>query len=90
MKRIIQGIMFSWLSLMAVAWPAAAQSSEDDRLAAFYKNYLEQYFQQQPLAATQLGDHRFDRLLDDISPAARAQWRELLSQTLKAMHGAVN
>ncbi|MGH7950626.1 MAG: hypothetical protein ACREFE_01720 [Limisphaerales bacterium] len=29
---------------------------------AVFKNYLDEYFQQQPLQATSLGDHRFDNL----------------------------
>jgi hypothetical protein len=32
--------------------------------------------------ATQLGDHRFDRELEDVSPAARASWQALARQTL--------
>jgi len=59
-----------------------AQSTEDQKLQAFFKNYLEQRFHQQPLDATQLGDHRFDALLDDISPAARESWRNLSKETL--------
>src|SRR5689334_22693385 len=66
---------------MAVA-PALAQPADDGQLNAFFKNYLEAYFRQQPLAATELGDHRFDQLLDDISPAARAGWLTLAEKTL--------
>jgi uncharacterized protein (DUF885 family) len=64
------------------AW---AQPSEDEKLQAFFKAYLEQNFRQQPMAATGLGDHRFDALLDDISPAARAGWKRLTQQTLKQL-----
>ena len=55
----------------------SARASEDDKLQAFFKDYLEQVFQQRPLAATALGDHRFDAKLDDISPDARAGWQAL-------------
>jgi hypothetical protein len=64
---------------------AAAQSTADDNLNSFFKQYLDEHFSQQPLSATQLGDHRFDNLLDDISPAARAGWLALDERTLKAL-----
>ena len=62
-----------------------AQRSEDEKLQAFFKDYLEQNFRQQPMTATGLGDHRFDALLDDVSPEARAGWKKLTQQTLKQL-----
>jgi len=62
--------------------PAFAQSMEDGKLQEFFKNYLEHRFSQKPLDATGLGDHRFDALLDDISPTARESWRALAKETL--------
>lgn len=59
----------------------------DAALRAFFRQYLDQHFQQQPLEATQLGDHRFDGLLDDLSRQARAGWaartREALAELPK-------
>ena len=42
------------------------------------------------MAATTLGDHRFDARLDDISPSARAGWRALTQRTLKDLPGHVD
>jgi uncharacterized protein (DUF885 family) len=39
----------------------------DAKLQAFFKQYLDEHFRQQPTDATGLGDHRFDGLLDDVS-----------------------
>ncbi|HEY3914444.1 MAG TPA: DUF885 domain-containing protein [Verrucomicrobiae bacterium] len=64
---------------------AAGQISEDTKLNAFFNNYLEEHFRQQPLEATGLGDHRFDASLDDISPQARAGWEALARRTLKEL-----
>ena len=55
---------------------AAAAQTADERLEAFFRSHLEEVFQMRPVEATFLGDHRFDHLLDDISPAARTAWLE--------------
>jgi len=73
-----------------LACSGVAQPGEDEKLESFFKSYLEQHFQQEPTAATALGDHRFDDRLDDISPEARAGWHQLVRQTLKALPGQVD
>ena len=85
MNKIIWLITVGALNFWMAAAPALAQPSEDDPLNTFFKSYLEDYFRQQPLAATQLGDHRFDNQLDDISPEARANWLALAENTLKEL-----
>ncbi|HYT94045.1 MAG TPA: DUF885 domain-containing protein [Gemmataceae bacterium] len=71
MKRLLAAV-----ALFAVGSPLADSAvqgdSEDSRLAAFFKEYLDREFKHRPLEATRLGDHRFDHLLDDLSPKARA------------------
>ena len=61
--------------------PLQAQS-EDQNLEAFFKSYLDETFRLRPMMATELGDHRFDAQLDDLSPASRKTWREKAQQTL--------
>jgi uncharacterized protein (DUF885 family) len=63
--------------LLALLFPVsilAGQPSapEDAKLTAFFQNYLDRAFRDEPLMATRLGDHRFDDQLDDLSPSARA------------------
>lgn len=53
--------------------PVLGQTA-DQRLADFFRTYLDEAFQLRPLDATMLGDHRFDHLLDDISASARQKW----------------
>jgi hypothetical protein len=85
MNKAIWILIISVLNFLMAATPVFAQTSADGQLNAFFKNYLDKYFQQQPLAATQLGDHRFDNLLDDISPKARAGWLALAEKTLREL-----
>src|SRR5687767_11311030 len=55
--------------LLGPAFPAAAQ---DDQLARFFKDYLEEFMKNNPYEASRLGDHRYDDRLDDLSAKARA------------------
>src|ERR1035437_8575912 len=59
-----------------------AEPAEDAKLAAEFKAYLDEHFELQPMAATELGDHRFDARLEDLAPEARAKWLELTRRTL--------
>ncbi len=73
-------ILFGLLLLVS---PSRVRAQNTDaKLEAFFKTYLEESFQMRPLDATMLGDHRFDHLLDDLSPKARAGW---LAHTRKSL-----
>ncbi len=68
--------------LTLLSSPLFAAESEEERLTAFFKTYLDESFRRRPLEATRLGEHRFNHLLDDISAKARAGWTEHYRQTL--------
>lgn len=72
------------LAMLACSGLARAQEA-DAKLEIFFKTYLEQYFREQPLDATRLGEHRFDHLLEDLSPRSRAGWTERTRGTLKRL-----
>ena len=72
-------------SVTLTAAPATAgASTADAKFAAVGKRYIEEFGRYSPVSATQLGDHRFDGELDDMSAAGRARtlaWtRDLLGQ----------
>jgi len=90
MKINFRSLAMAALCFQSVITAPAQTLSEDEKLQAFFKSYLEQHFQQQPMEATALGDHRFDERLDDISPAARARWQALVQQTAGALPTAVD
>jgi uncharacterized protein (DUF885 family) len=59
------------LGLAALAAPAAAASPGDARFEALGQRYIDLLTRSSPVSATQLGEHRYDRLVDDISAPAR-------------------
>jgi uncharacterized protein (DUF885 family) len=76
MKLAVVSIaIMGWLTMpgeaVAGQEPAGHAATEDAKLAAFFKDYLETALSDQPMFATRLGDHRFDARLDDLSAGAR-------------------
>lgn len=51
----------------------AASASADARFDALSKRFVDEFGRYSPVSATQLGDHRFDRELDDLSASGRAR-----------------
>jgi uncharacterized protein (DUF885 family) len=56
----------------ALASFARAAGDEDEKLAAFFKAFLDEQFKHKPLDATRLGNHDYDDRLDDLSAKAYA------------------
>ena len=69
---------------------ASAATDADAKLDAFFRSYLDLFFQQQPSSATALGDHRFDAKLEDLSAASRAKWSQRTRRTLADLPRAVD
>jgi uncharacterized protein (DUF885 family) len=84
-----QKIIIAACLLLLLAGRASA-GDMDRKLAEFYQRHLDATFRLQPLAATRLGEHRFDHLLDDVSAAGRARWLELERRTLEELPRAVD
>jgi uncharacterized protein (DUF885 family) len=64
---------------------SALAQDADAALEAFFQTYLDETFAMRPLEATLLGEHKFDHLLDDLSPEARERWTDHARRTLKAL-----
>ena len=73
------------LCLILLPRPLPAQPGADAKLDSFFRAYLDEHFRRQPLEATGLGDHRFDHLLDNISPRARESWLAFARQELREL-----
>jgi uncharacterized protein (DUF885 family) len=78
--------------LMTALWlaePIRAQGPEDAKLAAYFRKYLDEEMKHRPSYATALGDHRFDHLLDDLSPRAQKAADERAKRALDGLKAAV-
>lgn len=53
--------------------PVAVASAADARFADISRRWLDGWMRLNPVAATQLGDHRFDDRIDDLGAAGRKQ-----------------
>jgi uncharacterized protein (DUF885 family) len=94
--RVVVGVVALLLCACASApprqeTPRAAPPptpSPDQQFTALAKRYLDESAAQRPVAATALGDHRFDDRLDDVSAAAwqaRITFDELFLAALDAI-----
>src|SRR3954470_12260112 len=65
----------------AVVLPLITAAAGEERLQSFFRTYLDERFAMHPMEATQLGDHRFDDKLDDLSSAALERSLQHLKKT---------
>jgi len=65
----------------------AAGASADARFDALSKRYIDEFGRYSPVSATQLGDHRFDGELDDLSAAGRARTLAWVKGVLGELQG---
>ncbi|HET9145155.1 MAG TPA: DUF885 family protein, partial [Sphingomicrobium sp.] len=71
------------VSSPAIAVPSnAAATNEDARFTAFGERIVDEFLKLDPVSATQLGDHRYDALLPDVSAKGRAARRAFAGQAL--------
>ncbi|HEY0548859.1 MAG TPA: DUF885 family protein, partial [Verrucomicrobiae bacterium] len=71
----------TFLGVMLLAVSIPCSQAADSALQAFFQHYLDERFALHPMDATQLGDHRFDDRLDDLSPAALEKSLKHLKET---------
>lgn len=69
----------------AGAPPQAVQATADARFAEVSKAWLDGWMQLNPVSATQLGDHRFDARIEDLSPAGRERMLAFHRATLASL-----
>jgi uncharacterized protein (DUF885 family) len=64
---------------------APAVNAADARFNAVARHWLDGWMQLNPVAATQLGDHRFDRQVDDLSADGRQRMLDFSRQVLSEL-----
>src|ERR1022692_395579 len=79
--------VFRILAILAIGAGVISAPGQDmdKKLNNYFHDYLETQFRHQPLEATQLGDHRFDSLLDDLSREALSARRARDVEALEAL-----
>jgi uncharacterized protein (DUF885 family) len=83
MRITLIGNVAAALFFLSLGFSCCFAQEADAKLDAFFKQYLEEVFRLRPMDATRLGDHRFDNLLDDLSPDARKTWLNHSRKTLE-------
>jgi len=80
-----------WIAacLLLLGGNLTAQTA-DARLEQFFRQHLDAWFKLRPVSASELGDHRFDAQLDDLTPTARSRWLEHTRKTLAELPQQVN
>ncbi len=70
---------------------ATATDAQDARFAALSKRFVDEGLALSPVSATQIGDHRFDSEIDDVSEAGRGkavEWNRAMLAALDAIDTA--
>lgn len=73
------------LVFLSAAVVSSAGSAADGRFEQLAARYVDEYPALSAVGATQLGDHRFDHLLDEVSDAARAKEQAFYRRYLKEL-----
>ena len=75
------------MPVVAGSAAGARPSSQDKAFEAIAKRWLDVSLRLSPVSATQIGDHRFDGALDDVSAAGRLAALGFAKSTLKELEG---
>ena len=62
--------------------PAAVETAQDASFEKFGDRVVDEYLKLDPVTATQVGEHRYDALLPDVSAAGRAARRAFAERSL--------
>ena len=87
---LVRSCLALLLLAFCVALPPAALAAgagADARFDTLSKRYIDEFGRYSPVSATQLGDHRFDGELDDLSAAGRARTLAWVKGVLDELQG---
>ena len=67
MTLSLRGLILLLCATVLMKPEGNAAPGPEGKLEAFFKSYLDEHFRLRPTEATQLGEHRYDHLLEDLS-----------------------
>ncbi len=87
MPQVSRRAVLAMTAAVPLAAPALAGAATpaDMKFEALAKGWVDASLRLSPVGATQIGDHRFDDLIDDMGPAGRAAVVKLATETLAAL-----
>jgi len=85
MRRKIAALLVPLVGLLSVDAALAAKKAANAPLLKLFETSWQEDLAEDPMAATALGDHRFDNLLTDMSPEAIAKRNQLGYTRLAAL-----
>ena len=89
MKSLVARLLICAVPMLTATLATPAIAARGETFAAFSKRYIESIARLDPISGTQLGDHRFDDRLTDLSTAGRnARTRE--DRAMLATLGAID
>lgn len=89
-RRLFVGAAAAALAPLEMAWAQpAAESDADRKFQALGKHWLDEGLRLSPVAATSIGEHRWDHEVGDYTAAGRAARLKLSKDTLAAL-GAID
>ena len=81
MRLFVIGLAIAMLAIGGFS--CVKKISQDSEFETAANSFIEEFLQLNPTWATSLGDHRYDHLLSDNSPAGQAAEREALAGFLQ-------
>ena len=85
MTLSLRGLILLLCATVLMKPEGNAAPGPEGKLEAFFKSYLDEHFRLRPTEATQLGEHRYDHLLEDLSRTNRQHWLEHTTATLEKL-----
>lgn len=81
----VSSLLILFCLILFVLFNCAKKGAEDQKFKTLVDEFMDWYFQANPVTATYIGEHKYDGLLDDFSPEAILAEQNSLKSFLERM-----